>query len=129
MVSGARKRSRPGRPGGAPGKRRVDGEQHRNQDSEAQRTDHHVERAGDLLGQVVAVDRIGRRFRITRGERDANGQVRDREDEQQPAERRDDRQDDLALDQLTEQPPRDQPGDHVEHRHRDGVVQGAVQIQ
>ena len=76
------------------------GEQHGNQDSEAQRTDDHVERAGDLLGQVVAVDRIGRSFGVPRGERDTNGQVRDREDEQHPAEGCDDGRRSRALAEL-----------------------------
>ena len=72
------------------------GEQHGDQHGEAQRAHGHVERAGDLLGQVVAVDGLGRRLGVPRGECDADGQVRDREDEQQPAECRDDAQNDLA---------------------------------
>ena len=69
------------------------GEQHGDQHGEAQQADGHVERAGDLLGQVVAVERRARGLLgVTRGERDADGQVRDREDEQQPAECRDDGQ-------------------------------------
>ena len=104
----------------------VTGDDRGHEDAQGQPTQRHIEGAGDLLGEVVSVDRvlcggIGR-CREPRCQRDAHDDAGNAQRGDKSAQRRDQSRGDGVVDQLDPQPDRKKRGNQIEGGQHHAVV-------
>ncbi|EUA14950.1 hypothetical protein I546_0792 [Mycobacterium kansasii 732] len=114
-------RVRPGSPRWA----RPSGDEDGGENAQCQAAQRHVEDAADLLGQIVAIDRVrlgAGRCRKAWGQDDAEDDARNAEREQKSGQRRDQPAGQRIGCQVEPKPDRQHRGDQIEARQRHGVI-------
>ncbi len=103
-------------------------------DTQRQPAQRHIEGAGDLLGEIVSVDRVGPPAAVggllePRSQHDAHHDTRNAECAEQSAQRRGQPRRHRCVGQVDPKPDRKHPGGQVERRQGHGVVARVRVIQ